>query len=78
MKYPHIEDYAVRKLKIPYFLLLIAPDQLSLMEHDEKQHYMARQHLMDIRNVYAVVTDIIHKNIAKVRETLIHENNFQQ
>jgi proteasome activator subunit 3 (PA28 gamma) len=40
---------------------------LSLREHDEKQFYMARQHLYDLRNIYAVLTDILHKNIAKVR-----------
>jgi hypothetical protein len=27
---------------------------------------MARQHLHDLRNIYAVLTDILHKNIAKV------------
>lgn len=40
--------------------------QLALKEHDEKQLYLARQHLFDIRNVYAVMTDIIQKNIVKV------------
>ena len=40
--------------------------QLALKEHDEKQLYLARQHLFDIRNVYAVSTDIIQKNIVKV------------
>lgn len=40
--------------------------QLSLKEHDEKQLFYARQHLIDLRNVYAVLTDLIHKNISKV------------
>jgi hypothetical protein len=40
--------------------------QLALKEHDEKQLYVSRQHLFDIRNIYAILTDIIHKNIAKV------------
>ena len=40
--------------------------QLSLKEHDEKQLFFAQQNLVDIRNVYAVMTDILHKNIAKV------------
>ncbi|KAF9460124.1 proteasome activator pa28 [Collybia nuda] len=40
---------------------------LSLKEHDEKQLYLARQHLLDIRNLYAVLTDLIHKNITKIR-----------
>ncbi|KAI0275331.1 proteasome activator pa28 REG alpha beta subunit [Gloeopeniophorella convolvens] len=40
---------------------------LALKEHDDKQLYMARQNLSDLRNVYAVVTDILHKNITKLR-----------
>ncbi|KAF9502428.1 proteasome activator pa28 REG alpha/beta subunit [Pleurotus eryngii] len=39
----------------------------SLREHDEKQLYFIRQHLIDIRNIYAVLTDLIHKNIYKIR-----------
>ncbi|KAF7436566.1 hypothetical protein PC9H_003399 [Pleurotus ostreatus] len=39
----------------------------SLREHDEKQLYFIRQHLIDIRNIYAVLTDLIHKNISKIR-----------
>jgi hypothetical protein len=41
--------------------------QLALKEHDEKQLYLARQHLLDLRNMYAVLTDLIHKNISKVK-----------
>ncbi|KAF9229062.1 proteasome activator pa28 REG alpha/beta subunit [Gyrodon lividus] len=40
---------------------------LALKEHDEKQLFFARQNLADIRNVYAVITDILHKNITKIR-----------
>lgn len=40
---------------------------LALIEHDEKQLYMARQHIFDLRNIYAVLTDILHKNINKIR-----------
>ncbi|KAI0720142.1 proteasome activator pa28 REG alpha/beta subunit [Fomitopsis betulina] len=40
---------------------------LALKEHDEKQIYVARQSLFDLRNVYAVLTDILHKNITKIR-----------
>jgi hypothetical protein len=40
--------------------------QLALKEHDDKQLYIARQNLSDLRNVYAVMTDILHKNISKV------------
>jgi len=39
----------------------------ALKEHDDKQLYLARQHLIDIRNIYAVITDILHKNINKIR-----------
>ncbi|KAJ7193379.1 proteasome activator pa28 REG alpha/beta subunit [Mycena pura] len=40
---------------------------LALKEHDDNQFYLARQHLVDLRNIYAVLTDLIHKNIAKIR-----------
>ncbi|KAK2461593.1 hypothetical protein APHAL10511_006056 [Amanita phalloides] len=40
---------------------------LALREHDGKQLYLARQNLTDIRNMYAVLTDLIHKNITKIR-----------
>ncbi|THH18559.1 hypothetical protein EW146_g2461 [Bondarzewia mesenterica] len=45
---------------------------LALKEHDEKQLYVARQNLFDIRNIYAIMTDILHKNIAKVRSPKGH------
>ncbi|KAF8579010.1 proteasome activator pa28 REG alpha/beta subunit, partial [Ramaria rubella] len=40
---------------------------LALREHDAKQLFLARQHLADIKNVYAILTDLIHKNIQKIR-----------
>ncbi|KAJ6575354.1 proteasome activator pa28 REG alpha/beta subunit [Mycena capillaripes] len=40
---------------------------LALKEHDDNQFYLARQHIIDLRNIYAVLTDLIHKNIAKIR-----------
>ncbi|KIJ46348.1 hypothetical protein M422DRAFT_46118 [Sphaerobolus stellatus SS14] len=40
---------------------------IALKEHDAKQLYMARQHLVDIKNIYAVLTDVIHKNFQKIR-----------
>ncbi|KLO20712.1 proteasome activator pa28, REG alpha/beta subunit [Schizopora paradoxa] len=40
---------------------------LALQQHDEKQFHMARQHIHDIRHLYAVMMDIIHKNIGKIR-----------
>ena len=45
--------------------------QVALKEHDDKQLYIARQNLSDLRNVYAVMTDILHKNITKVRLSLL-------
>ena len=69
MKYPHLEDYAVRQqlyfssaplTHLPYGL------QLALKEHDEKQICVARQNLHDLLSIYAVLTDIVHKNIDKV------------
>ena len=40
--------------------------QLALKEHDEKQIYVARQNINDLLSIYAVLTDILHKNIDKV------------
>ncbi|KAJ7109983.1 proteasome activator pa28 REG alpha/beta subunit [Mycena epipterygia] len=40
---------------------------LALKEHDDNQFYLSRQHLIDLRNIYAVLTDLIHKNISKIR-----------
>ncbi|KAI0652425.1 proteasome activator pa28, REG alpha/beta subunit [Trametes meyenii] len=40
---------------------------LALKEHDEKQLYIARQNLHDLRSIYAVLTDMLHKNIEKIR-----------
>ncbi|KAG2122069.1 proteasome activator pa28 REG alpha beta subunit [Suillus cothurnatus] len=50
-------------IKYPY----VEDYTLGLKEHDEKQFFFTRQNLVDIRNVYAVLTDILHKNIAKIR-----------
>ncbi|KAF8711850.1 Proteasome activator pa28, REG alpha beta subunit, partial [Rhizoctonia solani] len=38
---------------------------IALQEHDEKQFYMALRNLIDLRNIYAVLTDVIHKNFQK-------------
>ncbi|KZT08546.1 proteasome activator pa28, REG alpha/beta subunit [Laetiporus sulphureus 93-53] len=40
---------------------------LAMKELDEKLLYVARQNLYDIRNIYAILMDILHKNIAKIR-----------
>ncbi|KAI0756327.1 proteasome activator pa28 [Daedaleopsis nitida] len=40
---------------------------LALQEHDAKQLYVARQNLYDLRSIYAILTDILHKNIDKIR-----------
>ncbi|KXN88733.1 Proteasome activator complex subunit 3 [Leucoagaricus sp. SymC.cos] len=41
--------------------------KLAVIEHDDRQLYLARQHLHDLRNVYAVIMDLMHKNISKIR-----------
>ena len=40
---------------------------MALREHDEKHVRVARENLTDVRDLYAVMTDLIHKNITKVR-----------
>ncbi|KAL5519251.1 hypothetical protein ACEPAH_934 [Sanghuangporus vaninii] len=40
---------------------------LALKEHDEKMLYTARSNLFDLRNLYAVITNLFQKNIAKIR-----------
>ncbi|KAG6832535.1 hypothetical protein H0H92_000164 [Tricholoma furcatifolium] len=69
LKYPNIEDYTVGVYGLGQGRLNILTfcAQLALKEHDEKQLYIARQHLIDIRNMYAVLTDLIQKNISKAR-----------
>ena len=39
---------------------------MALREHDEKHIRVARENLTDVRDLYAVMTDLIHKNITKV------------
>ncbi|KAF8323241.1 proteasome activator pa28, REG alpha/beta subunit [Clavulina sp. PMI_390] len=40
---------------------------IAVQDHDEKQLFMARQHMFDVRNVYAILFDILTKNIQKIR-----------
>ncbi|TFK30850.1 proteasome activator pa28 REG alpha beta subunit [Coprinopsis marcescibilis] len=40
---------------------------LALRDHDEKQFFVARQSIHDLRSVYASITDMMHKNISKIR-----------
>jgi len=40
---------------------------IALREHDEKQFYMCLRNLIDLRNIYAILTDVIHKNFQKIR-----------
>ncbi|EEB91104.1 hypothetical protein MPER_10595 [Moniliophthora perniciosa FA553] len=47
--------------------LIKYPHVEDYTEHDSKQIYYARQRLYDIRNLYAALTDVLHKNIAKIR-----------
>jgi hypothetical protein len=35
------------------------------MEHDATQFRLAQQNLLDIRYIYAVLTDLLHKNITQ-------------
>ncbi|KAH8835872.1 proteasome activator pa28, REG alpha/beta subunit [Flagelloscypha sp. PMI_526] len=39
----------------------------QLKEHDGRSAFHASQNIHDIRNLYAILTDLIHKNIAKIR-----------
>jgi proteasome activator subunit 3 (PA28 gamma) len=86
IKYPGIQDYPVRMPSSASMSWLTCEStKLALEEHDRKQLYFARQHLFDLRHIYAVnlmalcflpqhfltfpqvLTDIVHKNIAKIR-----------
>jgi len=40
---------------------------LCLKGHDERQLLCLRQNLVEIRNLYATITDTMHKNIGKIR-----------
>lgn len=64
LKYPNIADYIVSNPHPSCFLANRV--QIALQEHDEKQFTAAIQNLHDLRHIYAVMTDIIHKNIVKV------------
>jgi len=50
-------------LKYPF----IEDYTIALREHDAKHIYMIHQHLIDIKNIYAVLMDTIHKNIQKIQ-----------
>jgi hypothetical protein len=65
IKYPHIDDYTVRRPSIAAHPSFIRANQIGLREHDEKTLYVARQNLSDLRNIYAVLFDILNKNIQK-------------
>ncbi len=38
----------------------------ALREHDRKSLYRLKMHWTDVRNMYAVVWDILQKNIGKI------------
>ncbi|KAF8922161.1 proteasome activator pa28, REG alpha/beta subunit [Mucidula mucida] len=40
---------------------------IALKEHDEKQLFYGRQHIVDVRNLYASLMDLLQKNISKIR-----------
>lgn len=54
---------ATKMIKYPH----VEDYTLALKEYDDKMIYWARQNLFDIRNIYAVLNDILHKNINKIR-----------
>jgi len=39
----------------------------ALRRHDEKAFFAIRQNLVDLRSIYCVLMDILHKNIQKIR-----------
>ena len=39
--------------------------QRALEEHDKRQIYSARERLREIQNIYAILADVIQKNISK-------------
>ncbi|KAJ3750653.1 proteasome activator pa28 REG alpha/beta subunit [Lentinula detonsa] len=47
----------------------------ALIEHDEKQIFNARHYLLDIRDLYAALTDITQKNIIKIRTPRSNNNS---
>ncbi|KAL1676169.1 proteasome activator pa28 [Schizophyllum commune] len=48
---------------------------MALREHDEKHVRVARENLTDVRDLYAVMTDLIHKNITKIRAPKANNNS---
>ncbi|GAW07057.1 proteasome activator pa28 REG alpha beta subunit [Lentinula edodes] len=60
---PKIEEAKIcsKLIKYPY----LEDYTSALLEHDEKQIFSARHHLLDIRDLYAALTDITQKNISK-------------
>ncbi|KAJ3853140.1 proteasome activator pa28 REG alpha/beta subunit [Lentinula lateritia] len=50
----------------------------ALLEHDEKQIFDARHHLLDIRDLYAALTDITQKNITQVKFVLNQSSDIVQ
>ncbi|KAL1718487.1 proteasome activator pa28 [Schizophyllum commune] len=48
---------------------------MALREHDEKHIRVARENLTDVRDLYAVMTDLIHKNITKIRAPKANNNS---
>ncbi|KAF9269984.1 proteasome activator pa28, REG alpha/beta subunit [Marasmius fiardii PR-910] len=54
---------ASKRIKYPH----IEDYKFALQEHDEKQIYFCRQRIIDIRNLYAALMDVLQKNIAKLR-----------
>ncbi|TFK77304.1 proteasome activator pa28, REG alpha/beta subunit [Pluteus cervinus] len=69
VKYPTVEDYPVNTLV--YFSLArltVTLNQRALLEHDDKYFYLAQRNVIDLRALYAVLTDLVQKNIDKIRK----------
>ena len=71
IKYPNVKDYAVRLLVLssPLFSYVWTKKctaQRALEEHDKRQIYSTRERLREIQNIYAILADVIQKNISKV------------
>jgi hypothetical protein len=82
IKYPHVEDYqlAMVRLLSPDQPIQINPKARGVnpnssdlvlfhyiqQEHDRKSIFLCRQHLLDLRNIYALLTDLLYKNIVKI------------
>lgn len=65
-----LKNYHMNRAKICSKLIKYPnlPDYAeALRRHDEKAFFAIRQNLVDLRSIYCVLMDILHKNIQKIR-----------